>query len=301
MRGGDPTRALLLLALAACAAEGEAPADADPDAVAPADPPVVIDPLALCDGTPDVKIRFAYYDGETPYASEPMMAKQGNRYIVVDGTCTFYAYDDGKYPLYAWSPVVSGQLAPDEMVALAADLGVDAWANATSASLEDPDGYTMHVSPLVFFVDGRYAECFQCTNEAVLMFRRAEDAIQALYLTAAPYVSPTLEALVFAPPPADAEPDWAAAWGASAPPETFIGVRGLERYADLGVVVPEADRAWFAAVQAGFQERDIATWPRRQAGIDIVADPETAAPAEWELFVRSIVPGPSGRPPAAGY
>lgn len=253
------------------------------------DAPITIDPLALCDGSAAVKIRFAFFDGETPLASEPMMAKQGNRYLVVDGTCTFYAYDDAQYPLYQWTPVVSGHLEPSALMALAADLDLDAWAQSTSTTLEMPDGYTDHLGRVTFSVEGHEAECSRCTEEGLELLQRAYDTIEALYSTAAPFLAPTLEALVFPPLRPDAAPGWSVPWGAAAPPEAFIGVRGLEPTVDLGVPVAEADHAWFADVQAGFQGRDIALWPRQQDGVDIVAEPG-ATTASWELYVRSVVP-----------
>jgi hypothetical protein len=247
----------------------------------------------ICDGSAGVRLRFAMFVGGTPLAWAPMMGKQGDAYVVVDGTCTFFAFSSS-YPLYAWTPVVTGSLDAAALGQLGADLDIETWATLSDSAIQATEGCDFHSSRYDFYLAGDLATCTCCNPLAGELFFRASDAIVDLYSVGTRYEAPTLEAFVFRPygyyetVPNPAQ--WSVEWGAEQTPESLQAWPVMDRYAELGTVVTEADRPWFAAVQAGFQDRDLSAYPRTQDGIDVVGDLETSFAADWQLFIRSIVP-----------
>ena len=248
-------------------------------------------PFEVCDGSTDVRLRFQTFGGSTLNTWDPFFSKQGQVYLMIDGNCNFYAYFP-LYPLYVWTPVVSGHLDADAFDDLAAAMDLSQWPQGATP-LEDPDNCPGHASLYVFSLGDSVTQCSCCSEFGNELKAKATQALIDLYPTAEPYQSPVLEAFVFTPWThyITGVPDfvgWDVAWGAAVPPEVFHAKPVFDRYADLGVIVSEADRAWFQATMTGFQTREETR--NGQEGISVVDDPETATTVDWELFIRPVVP-----------
>ena len=182
------------------------------------------------------------------------MAKQGDTYLVIDGKCTFFAFrldlpsrglDAGDHgsPRRNSPRAIGGRSRHRDLATL------------SSGSLTDPQECGFESPRYDFFLADEANTCFCCSQLAVGLFFRAADVIFGLYATGTQYEAPTLEAFVFRPytyyEPVPEPAGWAVEWGAAQSPESIQEWPIMDPYRDMGFVVTEADRPWFAALIVG--------------------------------------------------
>lgn len=239
---------------------------------------------SICDGSSSVTLRFTFVEGEPPAATyDPVMSRHGKRFFAVDGSCTFYAYDGGSYPLGVWTPVIAGILSEVELSDISAALDLQRWLEIDSESLTGTS-LTGVGSGYVFYVDGHEASCDVCNAVAADLALPAFDIISELYSAGYPNYEPgAVEVLVFELLNIVDYP-WVTDWGSLLPVELFLRSRN-DLPSNLGVVVDGSDATWFADTLLEYQARDLDIYPRRQEGIWI------EEPPAYELYIGTVVPG----------
>jgi hypothetical protein len=265
--------------LAACAPTGRDEGRSDTDT----DPAIDI-ASSICDGSLDLTMRFSFVYGGPLAAYQPVMSRHGSRFLGIDGTCQFYAYDSGEYPLGPWTPVITGSLSASDMNDMSEALQWEQWLKLDDGSLTGTTPM-LHGSGYIFYVDGHEASCEVCNAVADDLAQPVFDVISDLYDGGySDYEPEAVEVLVY-----DllnvVEYPWVVSWGAALPLEVFLRSRDAPP-SELGIVVDGSDAPWFVETLGGFQERDLTVFPRAQQEGIWVEDPPG-----YELFIGTVVPG----------
>ena len=239
----------------------------------------------ICDGSNDIRLQYAAYDGERPFTWAPVMAREGRRYLWVNGMCQFVAFDGDGRELGHWAPVFHGVLSLSEMSDLLEDLDVVAWMGGENGKFEaTPKTGHVHAGRMILKIGDVDASCEACNASAEKLSGRIEEVVASLIDSGTPVVTEIAEVLVFDRLHTNQKKRWTVHWKATDPLDDFLGQRGQDGES-LGRVVAGDDVAWFATIQEQFQDAAASGFPdvRRQHGI-YVGDPP-----EYELFIRTVV------------
>lgn len=120
-----------------------------PAAQTPAQP----EPKALCDGSHELRLSYSNSgNGLFPTEAEAFVSRYGWHFLVVDGTCRYYARDNPGHP------VVAGQLTPKHAAQLSVDVAwndLPVWGEYRIAeTCADAPGATLGTTGHVFICGG---------------------------------------------------------------------------------------------------------------------------------------------------
>jgi len=243
---------------------------------------IVADVAGVCDGSSEINLSFTSVSGTPGTTYDAVMTRHGTRFLAINGTCTFYAFDGHSDPLGVWTPVATGVLSDASLTAVASELNVDLWANSDHAflSTENP---IVDATTNAFYVNGHYADCYSCNEVGQRLAESAMAVIDDLYAEGESYVSDEIDVLVFETVAVLAD-GWWLEWGSARSIDEFLRSRDGPP-SNMGVVVSGSDAEWFLQSKRDFQERDLAVFPRQQEGVYVFD------PAQYELFLGTVVPG----------
>lgn len=272
-----PLTALLLLL--ACTAAPTT--DASDTAGDTGTPPLDLD---ICDGSTTTRLAFSWWTEATTVLEDRFLRRDGLQAFTVDGTCAFTVFDGDHPPHFAWNPVQTGTLTPDDLDAFLDVLAPGAWPAFTDDDLGEPAA-PFHPAWTVFRAgDDRWSCSGGCSGDAAFARDRGIAATRWLRERATNALDGDMEAIVITAP-GDTYA-FHEAWGAqTALYDVLVDLQTVAAQSGpvhSEVPLPPADVTWLRNILERFQSRSLqGVAPQTGIGID-----DGEGTTRWELYVR---------------